>query len=84
METIADFRIHSRYAMACSKNIAIHGFNAGARQKGIKVIGIGDFMHPLWPKEIKGNLANAGQGLLLSRAQAPNTFHIERGGLNSF
>ncbi|MDE1762197.1 MAG: DNA helicase UvrD [Candidatus Micrarchaeota archaeon] len=63
MEVIADFHIHSRFAMACSKNITLQGLDAGARQKGIKVIGTGDFTHPLWLDEIKRNLVSAEKGL---------------------
>ncbi|MDE1828572.1 MAG: DNA helicase UvrD [Candidatus Micrarchaeota archaeon] len=63
MEVIADFHIHSRYAMACSKSITIRGIDEGARQKGIRVIGTGDFTHPLWLAEIKQALEPAEQGL---------------------
>jgi len=62
-EVIADFHIHSRYAMACSKNITIQGIDQGAVQKGIRVIGTGDFTHPLWLDEIKQSLEAAEMGL---------------------
>ncbi|MDE1825834.1 MAG: DNA helicase UvrD [Candidatus Micrarchaeota archaeon] len=67
MEAIADFHIHSRFAMACSKNITLQGLDLGARQKGISVIGTGDFTHPTWLNEIKNELVPAEQGLFKRR-----------------
>ncbi len=56
MKVIADFHVHSRYSMACSKTITIKGLGAEAGGKGINLIGTGDFTHPLWMEEIKESL----------------------------
>ncbi len=63
MEYIADFHIHSRHAMACSPNITIEGIDEAAKEKGVKVIGTGDFTHPLWVDELKMKLEDAEPGL---------------------
>ena len=73
MEAIADFHIHSRFAMACSKNITLPGLDAGARQKGISIIGTGDFTHPAWLAEIKNELVPAEQGLFKLRNSGTGT-----------
>lgn len=56
MRIIADFHTHSRFAMACSSSITIKGMEDAAIDKGISLIGTGDFLHPEWLSEIKGNL----------------------------
>ena len=35
MKVIADFHVHSRYSMACSKTITIKGLGAEAGDKGV-------------------------------------------------
>ncbi|MCL5433618.1 MAG: endonuclease Q family protein [Candidatus Marsarchaeota archaeon] len=56
MKINADFHIHSRFSRACSTNINPYNIEDTAFNKGINVIGTGDFTHPLWLKEIMENL----------------------------
>jgi uncharacterized protein (TIGR00375 family) len=49
--------------MACSKNITINGIANAAQEKGIQIIGTGDFTHPEWIKEIREMLVESEQGL---------------------
>ena len=64
MEVIADLHIHSRFSMACSKDITIKGMESAAVEKGINLLGSGDFTHPLWLKEMKAELEKVeGAGL---------------------
>jgi uncharacterized protein (TIGR00375 family) len=60
MRVIGDFHIHSRYAMACSRDITIESLDQAAVTKGINVLGTGDFTHPMWLKEIKSALEEDG------------------------
>ncbi len=48
--------------MACSNTITIEGLDKTAGEKGIKLIGTGDFTHPTWLKELKSALEPAEQG----------------------
>ncbi len=73
MEVIADFHVHSRYAMACSSSITLAGLGAAADSKGISVISTGDFTHPLWMKEIKERLEESGSGSGLYRIKGSKT-----------
>ena len=60
MRVIADFHTHSRFAMACSSRITIKGMEEAAIDKGISLIGTGDFLHPEWLSEVKANLEPVG------------------------
>ncbi len=57
-------QLHSKYAMATSKDMDLEHMAAGARSKGLDLLGTGDFTHPLWLKELKSKLEPiAGSGL---------------------
>ena len=71
MAFIADLQIHSRFARACSKNITIANLEKYARIKGLDLLGTGDFQHPLWWKEICGNLEEDENGILWTRNKFP-------------
>ncbi len=63
MKFAADFHIHSKYSRATSSRSNLEGFGQKAIEKGIMVIGTGDFTHPLWLKEMKEKLEPAEPGL---------------------
>lgn len=63
MRFIADFHIHSKYSRATSKDMDIQHIAAAAREKGLNVIGTGDFTHPEWLKQIKSQLTQDTKGL---------------------
>ncbi len=64
MSVIADLHIHSRFSRACSSQITTPNLEKYARTKGIDLLGTGDFTHPLWNKELKGQLKDDGTGIL--------------------
>ncbi len=76
MRIISDFHIHSRFAMACSEAITIPGIDVTAREKGINLIGTGDFTHPKWLNEIKEALEPAEPGLFKVRNSQTGTRFI--------
>ena len=63
MKFVADFHIHSKYSRATAKNMDLEALDKWARIKGIKVLGTGDFTHPLWFKNLKEKLVPAEAGL---------------------
>lgn len=63
MKFIADFHIHSKYSRAVSPLMDFSNLDRWAKIKGLKVLGTGDFTHPLWFKEIKNKLSPAEPGL---------------------
>lgn len=63
MKFIADFHIHSKYSRAVSKDMVLEELDRWADDKGILVMGTGDFTHPAWFKELKEKLEPAEPGL---------------------
>lgn len=73
MKIIADFHIHSRFARATSKDMTLGNLDHWAGKKGIKVMGTGDFTHPVWFKELKEQLGEAEQGLYKLKGKKTDT-----------
>jgi uncharacterized protein (TIGR00375 family) len=63
MEFVADLHLHSKYSRAVSKNMTLDVMEMVARQKGIDLLSAADWTHPLWFKEIQGQLEEEGEGL---------------------
>ncbi|MGB9743404.1 MAG: endonuclease Q family protein [Minisyncoccales bacterium] len=63
MKFIADFHLHSKYSRATSQDMNLENLAKWAEIKGIKVLGTGDFTHPLWFKYLKENLEPVETGL---------------------
>ncbi len=63
MHLVADFHIHSHYAMATSKKMIPENIYKWAQLKGITVVGSGDFTHPGWLGELEEKLKPTGSGL---------------------
>lgn len=69
MRFVADLHIHSKYSRACSKNLTIPELDRWADDKGILVMGTGDFTHPEWVKHLKEVLEPAEEGLFRVRKE---------------
>lgn len=65
MKFIADLHIHSKYSRATSRDMEVETLSLWAKRKGIKVLGTGDFTHPLYFLELKTKLRPLGNGLLV-------------------
>jgi len=72
MKITADFHIHSKYSRATSKNMDFEQIAVTAQEKGIKVVGTGDFTHPDWRKEMREKLEPAEAGLYKLKSQTSN------------
>ncbi len=57
---IADLHIHSKYSRATSLKMNLEDLDSAADDKGILVMGTGDFLHPRYLAEIKEKLEPAG------------------------
>ena len=73
MKFIADLHIHSRFARATSKDMTLENLDRWAKIKGIKIMGTGDFTHPLWFKELQEQLEEAEQGFYKLKGKETNT-----------
>ncbi len=64
MRVVADLQLHSRYALATSKDMDLEHLAVGAKVKGLSLLGTGDFTHPKWYSELRSKLEPlAGTGL---------------------
>ncbi len=77
MEIIADLQIHSKYARATSKNISIENLEKYARIKGLSLLGVGDFQHPLRRKEIDEKLTEDDKGIMRTASGFPFLWQTE-------
>lgn len=77
MKIIADLQIHSRYARATSKNLSIDNLEKYGRIKGLDLMGVGDFQHPLWRKEIDEKLTEDDKGILRTASGFPFLWQTE-------
>ena len=68
MKVIADLQIHSRFSRATSSSLTLQNLEKYARLKGLNLLGTGDFTHPKWLAELKGELKEDGSGILASKS----------------
>ncbi len=64
MHVIADLQLHSRFSRAVSPQMTLPNIAAWAARKGIGLVATGDWMHPIWFREIERDLEETGNGLL--------------------
>lgn len=64
MELIVDLHVHSHYSRATSRDCTLEGLYFWGKQKGITIIGTGDFTHPAWFAELQDKLEVTEGGLL--------------------
>src|SRR6185436_6032234 len=63
MHYVCDFHLHSKYSRAVSPNMTLPVMAKVALQKGLEILTVSDFTHPVWFKEIQSLLEPAGEGL---------------------
>jgi len=65
MKQVLDLHIHSAYSRACSPQLTLTNIDKICREKGVDIIGTGDFTHPAWFKKIQEELEETfvGSGL---------------------
>ncbi len=76
MTIIADFHLHSKYSRATSRNMDLEHIYLAAREKGVNIIGTGDFTHPLWLQEIKNKLEPAEDGLFQLKKEVKKEMNL--------
>jgi len=58
----ADLHIHSRYSKAVSKAMTIPNLAYHARFKGLKIVGTGDILNPMWERELLESAEKVDEG----------------------
>ncbi|MEK6891480.1 MAG: endonuclease Q family protein [Nanoarchaeota archaeon] len=77
VEIIADLQIHSKHSRATSKDLSFESLEKYARIKGISLLGVGDFQHPIHRKEISLKLKEDKNGILWSKTKFPFLWQTE-------
>jgi len=73
LRIIADLHVHSRFSRATSQSMNLAEMERYAQIKGLSVVGSGDFTHPLWMRELKGELKPLEDtGLYIRASNNPN------------
>jgi len=65
-----DLHIHGKYSRATSARMNIQEISRFARIKGLKIVGTGDFTHPMWFRELKEGLGEVDEtGLYIPKGR---------------
>ena len=83
MRVFADLQVHSPYSRATSKNMNLKELAKFSTMKGLDVVGTGDFTHPLWRKEIRGELQESSPGLYSLRNDSSKVQFMVTGEVNT-
>jgi uncharacterized protein (TIGR00375 family) len=73
MRFIADLHLHSKYSRATSQEMEVKTLAQWAKRKGIKLLGTGDFTHPLYFLDLKSKLNPLGNGLFALKEDPDGT-----------
>lgn len=73
MKIVADLHLHSKYSRAVSPQMEPETLAQWAAKKGIDLLATGDWTHPLWLKELEGQLEEAEEGIYKIKNQQPET-----------
>jgi len=63
MNYVVDLHLHSKYSRAVSQDMILPTMSRVGAEKGIDLLSASDWTHPLWLKEIKGQLVEKGEGI---------------------
>ena len=83
MLIFADLHLHSKYSRACSKNLNLETINNYAFLKGLHLLSTGDFLHPLWLKEIYKQLEPVNNGIFKLKNKKDSVYFILGGEISS-
>lgn len=83
MKIIADLHIHSKYSRATSRDMDLEHIYQSAREKGITVVGTGDFTHPEWFSELKNKLTPMAPGLYRLQSQKEDVAFVVTGEISN-
>lgn len=58
-----DLHLHSRFSRAVSQRMNLNNMYIWGRKKGINLLSIADFTHPIWFREARSQLEKVGSGI---------------------
>src|SRR3990167_8737498 len=74
MELVLDLHLHSRFSRAVSQRMNLQNMYIWGRRKGINILSVADFTHPIWFREARSQLIETTPGIynLKDRKQLDN------------
>ncbi|KKR25940.1 MAG: and RNA helicase protein [Microgenomates group bacterium GW2011_GWC1_39_7] len=69
MELVLDLHLHSRFSRAVSQRMNLRNMYIWARKKGINILSVTDFTHPIWFREAKSQLEELNPGIFRLKDQ---------------
>ena len=63
MELVLDLHLHSRFSRAVSPRMNLQNMYLWGRKKGINILSVSDFTHPIWFKEAENLLEEVQSGI---------------------
>ncbi len=63
MELVVDLHLHSRFSRAVSPRMNLTNMYLWGRKKGLNILSIADFTHPVWFKEAYSRLEEYSEGI---------------------
>ncbi len=63
MELVLDLHLHSRFSRAVSQQMNLRNMYIWGRKKGINILSVADFTHPVWFRESQSLLEEVGSGI---------------------
>ncbi len=63
MELVLDLHIHSRFSRAVSQRMNLNNMYIWGRKKGINILSVADFTHPVWFREARSLLQEINPGI---------------------
>ncbi|HVZ66654.1 MAG TPA: endonuclease Q family protein [Patescibacteria group bacterium] len=63
MELVLDLHLHSRFSRAVSQHMNLNNMYLWGRRKGINILSVADFTHPVWFREVRSQLEEINPGI---------------------
>ncbi|MCL5433231.1 MAG: endonuclease Q family protein [Patescibacteria group bacterium] len=76
MEYIADLHVHSKYSRAVSQDMVLPTMALWANKKGLDILPVPDWTHPLWIREVRGQLEEASPGMFRVKGSTSKTLFV--------
>jgi len=76
MRIVADIHNHSRFSRACSPDLTLENLVKWGKFKGVNLLTIADFTHPVWLKECEEKLRDNGNGFYTLKNSSQEIFFI--------
>jgi len=62
-ELVLDLHLHSKYSRAVSPKMNLQNMYLWGRKKGLNILSVTDFTHPLWFREARESLEEISEGV---------------------